>query len=152
MIGLVLILLAVFGLAGGSYSSDLPPVGPITVEDPPTTSTDWTPVPSGTLEKIEVQREGGIAFETYSFTIDDPAQLAELAALLPAELPQIDGPTGACADCWSYRFVFDYVDANEAILREYDDVSVPDSLQAFTAAINDYIGSGAVQPIAPDVE
>ena len=93
-----------------------------------------------------MQRAGGIAFEAYSFTIDDPAQLAELAALLPAELPQIGEPQGACADCWSYRFVFDYVDANEAILREYDDVSVPDSLQAFTAAINDYIGSGAVQP------
>ena len=98
-----------------------------------------------------MQREGGIAFEAYSFTIDDPAQLAELAAPLPAELPQIDGPTGACADCWSYRFVFDYVDANEAIVREYDDASIPDSLQAFTAAINDYIGSGAVQPSEPDV-
>ena len=76
MIGLVLILLAVLGLAGGS--PDVPPVGPVTVEDPPT-STDWTPVPAGTLEKIDVQREGGIAFEAYSFTIDDPAKLAELA-------------------------------------------------------------------------
>jgi hypothetical protein len=149
MIGLVLILLAVLGLAGGSWG--VPPVGPVTVEDPPTTSTDWTPVPSGTLQKIEVQREGGIAFEVYSFTIDDPAELAELAGTLPAELPQIDGPTGACADCWSYRFVFDYVDANEAVVREYDDASIPDTLQAFTAAINDYIGSGAVQPSEPDV-
>jgi hypothetical protein len=150
MIGLLLILLAFFGLAGGS-SSDVPPVGPVTVEDPPTTSTDWTPVPPGTLQKIEVQREGGIAFQAYSFTIDDPAKLAELAALLPAELPQIGEPQGACADCWSYRFVFDYVDANEAVLREYDDANIPDSLQAFTAAINDYIGSGAVQPSEPDV-
>ena len=131
MIALLLVLLvALFGVSSanvnvGGGSSD--PATTTMIEDQPAV---------GVLERVEVERSGGIAFGEVQATITDAAVLAELSALLPDPGWQPYGPTGVCSDCWRYRIVLDFAGANEAVLLEFDQASEPPALGAFVDALD----------------
>jgi hypothetical protein len=120
------LLISLAGLVGIANTSGVdhgPPAGP----------------PTGSLQRIEVERTGGIAYQELRATIDDPAAVDALTGLLPSPLPEIEGPTGACADCWVYRIELTGADG-EPIVLEFDQANEPPELQPFVDALDDVLG------------
>jgi hypothetical protein len=93
-----------------------------------------TPAP-GTLERVHVERSGGIAYQELRATIDDPEEVAALAELLPTPLPAIEQPTGTCADCWVYRV--ELTGSMDTIVMEFDQANEPLELAPFVDALDD---------------
>jgi hypothetical protein len=128
----------VFGLSTASPGDDTPPPE-ITVVGPVTTS-------DAQLVHLEARRTGGVGYQDLSVTVDDPAVLAELQALVPLPLPQPPGPTGACADCWLYHVVLQYAGEQGALVLDYDQANEPPELAAFFDALDPLLEGNPTPP------
>jgi hypothetical protein len=93
--------------------------------------------PQGSMERIDVERHGGLAAQDLQTTIDDPQAVADLAALAPYPLPSVADTPLTCADCWSYRIVVHYRGVGEPAVLEFSEADQPAALAPFVAALND---------------
>jgi hypothetical protein len=121
---LLLMLVGLFGVSGSTVTESSEPV----LEDTP---------PVNTLDRVDVQRTGGIAYQELSATITDRETLSALRDLLPSPLPAVERPGGGCADCWEYRVVLDLASVDEDVVLEFDQASEPPELAAFVDALDD---------------
>jgi hypothetical protein len=134
MIGLLLILglfASLLGIPPGGEGDDGHDHGPLAAP------------PIGSLERIEVHRSGGVAYQELQATIDDQRAVDALTELLPSPLPELEGPTGTCADCWVYRV--ELVSPGDSagddplgpIVLEFDQANQPPELDPFVDALDD---------------
>ena len=130
---LAALLLGAFATSTGSSDPAPPATSAIasTVAAPTCgASCDWQ------LAGVTLTWSGGFAGQpARTVSVTEPARLATLAALLPAELP--DPATiqqNGCADCYDYVLTITPVGA-AARTYEANDVNMPESLSPLVAAL-----------------
>lgn len=101
-----------------------------------TATTTRTAVPAAHLDKIVLERSGGVAAPKVPdrLVITDRAQLDALAALIPSDVRAPNGGPTGCADCRSYAVTL--MDGMSETTYRFTEDAVPPPLRRLVAALS----------------